>query len=153
MVLNLNMRTLHCVFPRVQLYVHVYFYRLVMTSRRMFNPGIAYMQMTVCSIGRWAPLMMRWPCKHLSEIEKWCVEWKLTLNVKKYLHLSSYNGSRHFKYPYFLYNERVSTKTEVKYLGTIFSSNCLWEVHVTSIAQKASSMLNFLQSNLKLLAS
>lgn len=82
----------------------------------------------------------------LDDIETYCNAWKLKINVSKTKVLIFEKGSRHTKYDFYLYGEKLEIVTSFKYLGIYFFKNGGWYRTQKCIAEHASKAMHRLFS-------
>jgi len=77
----------------------------------------------------------------------WCKTWGLVLNLDKcqVLTFHSYRNLNPHFYPYTLNNTIIARVNTIKDLGVLFQSNCLFNQHINSTANKAFKMLGFIK--------
>ena len=72
----------------------------------------------------------------------------MKFNSKKCVVIRCSKSPSPIYYSYTLENNILESKTEHKYLGLIIHQSLSWSSHITSIANRANTMLNFLRRNL-----
>lgn len=85
----------------------------------------------------------------LSNIEKWCEEHFLPLNINKCQFLSVYRILTPSLYTYTISGISLNRQSEVKDLGVIFDTKMSFTFHIEYIIAKANSMFGFLKRNCK----
>ena len=82
----------------------------------------------------------------LNDVETYCNECGLKINVAKTKALIFEKSTRYFHYDFFLYNEKLEIVTLFKYLGVYFYKNGNWHRSQKCIAEHASKAMHRLFS-------
>ena len=83
----------------------------------------------------------------LDRLQEWEKKWQMAFNAEKCEVLCISNKKHPLQHNYFIHGQKLSTKTDSKYLGVTISSNLSWSKHVNNISKKANSTMAFLRGN------
>ena len=85
----------------------------------------------------------------INKLATWSKQWQLLFNHEKCEHLRITNKLLPIISSYSISGDNIKEANSIKYLGVTINSKLNWSEHIAKITSKASSVLGFLQRNLK----
>jgi Reverse transcriptase (RNA-dependent DNA polymerase)/Endonuclease-reverse transcriptase len=79
--------------------------------------------------------------KDLDEVVKWCVKWKMCLNLDKCEYMQMTSKREPSQNQYIISNQVLNKVSSYKYLGLNITENLNWNLHVNSLIAKANKIL------------
>ena len=84
---------------------------------------------------------------NLDALLKWCIDWKMTVNVNKCAVMRMSRNKCAIVPKYFFNNSVIPVVEEFKYLGVFISNTCSWQRHIQYVTSRGNQMLRFVKRN------
>lgn len=86
--------------------------------------------------------------RNIGNLETWCSEWNMVINLEKTAHLCITNKINKFHFKYDIKRSQITQVEEYKYLGVTITSSLNWTTHIVNTCSSARKKLGFLKHRL-----